>query len=349
MDPVLLSRIQFGFTIGFHFLFPPLSIGLALIIVIMEGMYVRTGNERYKKMTQFWMKLFALSFAMGVATGIVMVFAFGNNWARYSKFVGDVFGSALAAEGIFAFFLEAGFIGLMFFGWDKVSKGVHYLSTILVTVGAHFSATWICVANSWMQTPAGYKIVGTGEDARAVISNYWEMIFNPSAVNRIVHVLLGCWLTGAFIVLSISAYYMLRKRHMEFARTSMKIGLIVGSVAVMLQLFSADQTASGVAKYQPEKLAAIEGVFKTQPHTPFAIVGYPDMEKREVIGLKVPSLLSFLVYRNPVPAVIGLDQFAEKDWPNVPLVFATYHIMIFCWFMMFIGVVFGCFFGGKRN
>lgn len=349
MDPVLLSRIQFGFTIGFHFLFPPLSIGLALMIVIMEGMYVKTGKERYKKMTIFWTKLFALSFAMGVATGIVMVFAFGNNWARYSTFVGDVFGSALAAEGIFAFFLEAGFVGLMFFGWDKVSKGVHYLSTILVAIGAHFSATWICVANSWMQTPAGYKIIGEGDQARAVISNYWEMIFNPSTINRITHVLIGCWLTGAFIVLSISAYYILRKRHLEFAKTSMKLGLIVGGVAVILQLFSADSTARGVAKYQPEKLAAIEGVFKTRPHTPFAVAGYPDMEKKEVIGLKIPSLLSLFVYRNPVPAVIGLDQFDEKDWPNVPLVFATYHIMILCWFMMVIGIFFGCIFWWRKS
>ncbi len=343
----MLSRIQFGFTIAFHYLFPPLSIGLSLMIVIMEGMFIRTKNEKYKKMAIFWTKIFALSFAMGVATGIVMVFAFGNNWARYSKFVGDVFGSALAAEGIFAFFLEAGFIGLMLFGWDKVSRGVHYMSSILVAFGAHFSATWICVANSWMQTPAGYKIIGEGEQSRAVITHYWEMIFNPSTVDRITHVLIGCWLTGAFIVLSVSAYYMLRKKHLDFARSSMKVGLIVGGITVILQLFSAMSTATGVAKYQPEKLAAIEGVFETKPHTPFAIVGYPDMKKKEVIGLKVPSLLSLLVYNNPTPAVIGLDQFKREDWPNVPLVFSTYHIMIGCWFLMFMAVLFGCIFWWK--
>ena len=295
-------------------------------------------------MAIFWTKIFALSFAMGVATGIVMVFAFGNNWARYSKFVGDVFGSALAAEGIFAFFLEAGFIGLMLFGWDKVSRGIHYMSTILVAFGAHFSAVWICIANSWMQTPAGYKIIGEGEQTRAVITHYWEMIFNPSAMTRIGHVIIGCWLTGAFIVLSIAAYYMLRKKHLEFAKSSMKVGLIVGGIAVLLQLVSADSTSRGVAKYQPEKLAAMEGVFETKPHTPFALVGYPDMEKKETIGLKIPSLLSFLVYRNPVPAVIGLDQFKREDWPNVPLVFSTYHIMIGCWFLMFLGILFGCIF-----
>lgn len=338
MDVVLLSRIQFGFNIAFHYLFPPLSIGLALMIVIMEGMYVVTKKEAYKTMTKFWINIFALSFAMGVATGIVQVFAFGNNWGRYSKFVGDVFGSALAAEGIFAFFLEAGFLGLMLFGWDKVSRGVHYLSTILVAAGAHFSAIWICIANSWMQTPAGFKIIGEGREARAVVTHFWDVIFNPSSMVRITHVLIGCWLTGSFIVLSVSAYYMLRKRYSEFAQTTMKLGLIVSAFMVLIQLVSADASAQVVAKYQPEKLAAMEGIFTTEPHTPMTIIGYPDVEKKEVKGWKVPSLLSLLTYRDPVKAVIGLDQFPQHEWPNVPLVFTTYHIMIYCWGLMALAV-----------
>ena len=341
MDVLLLSRIQFTINIAFHYLFPPLSIGLALMIVIMEGMYLYTKKESYKQMTKFWVNIFALSFAMGVATGIVQVFAFGNNWARYSIFVGDVFGSALAAEGIFAFFLEAGFLGLMLFGWDRVKASTHYLATCLVAFGAHFSALWICVVNSWMQTPAGYKIVGEGDAARAVVTDFWTMIFNHSSVVRITHVLIGCWLTGAFIVLSVSAYYMLRKRHLEFAKINMKIGLIVGSICLVLQLISADSSAEVVAKYQPTKLAAMEGVFETKPHTPLTIIGYPDMEAKKVVGWKIPSLLSLLTYHNPETPVTGLDQFDRKDWPNVPLVFQTYHIMIYSWGAM----VFGAFLG----
>lgn len=341
MDVVLLSRIQFGFNIAFHYLFPPLSIGLSLMIVIMEGMYMVTKKESYKVMTRFWVNIFALSFAMGVATGIVQVFAFGNNWSRYSKFVGDVFGSVLAVEGIFAFFLEAGFLGIMLFGWDKVKPRIHYLSSILVALGAHFSAIWICIANSWMHTPAGFKIIGEGREARAVVTNFWEVIFNPSSVIRLTHVLIGCWLTGVFIVLSVSAYYMLKKKHLEFAKTTMKLGLIVGAFMVTVQLISADSSAQVVAKYQPAKLAAMEGIFKTKEHTPMTIIGYPDMKNEKVVGFQIPSLLSILMYRNTVTAVTGLDKFNHKDWPNVPIVFQSYHIMIYCWGLMVLTVIMG--------
>lgn len=335
MDVVLLSRIQFALTIGFHYLFPPLSIGLSLMIVIIEGMYMKTKNPLYKRMAKFWIKMFALVFAMGVATGIVMVFAFGNNWARYSRFVGDVFGSALAAEGIFAFFLEAGFIGIMLFGWNRVKPSIHYLSTILVTFGAHFSAVWITIANSWMQTPAGYQIIGEGEKARAVVTNWWQMILNPSAMDRLVHVMLGCWLTGAFIVLSVCAYYLLKKRHLDFAQTGMKLGLIASSVLVILQLISADMTARGVAKNQPEKLAAMEGVYQTKTHTPLYLFGHVNSKQEKVSGVSIPGLLSFLIYRTPKTAVKGLDQFPKEDWPNVPVVFQGYHLMIAMWGLMF--------------
>lgn len=339
MDVVLLSRLQFGFNIAFHYLFPPLSIGLAMMMVIMEGMYMYTKKPEHKAMAKFWTSIFGLSFAMGVATGIVQVFAFGNNWGRYSKFVGDVFGSALAAEGIFAFFLEAGFIGLLLFGWERVKARTHYLATILVTFGAHFSAIWICVANSWMQTPAGYKIIGEGQEARAVVTDFWEMVFNHSSVVRIIHVLIGCWLTGAFIVMSVSAYYMLRKKHVTFAKDCMKVGVIVGAVLVVLQLVSADYSARVVAKYQPTKLAAMEGVFETKPDTPMTIIGYPDMEKKKVVGLKIPSLLSLLTYHNLHEPVTGLDKESKENWPNVPLVFSTYHVMIYAWGLMTLLVI----------
>ncbi len=339
MDVVTLSRIQFAFTISFHYIFPPMSIGLALMIVIMEGIYLKTKKPEHREMARFWVRIFALTFALGVATGLVQVFAFGNNWAQYSRFIGDVFGSALGAEGIFAFFLEAGFIGLMLFGWDRVKPGVHYFATICVACGAHFSAVWIVIANSWMQTPAGFKIVGEGTQARAVVTDWWKMIFNPSSVDRLVHVILGCWLTGVFVVLSVCAYYFIRKRHRNFAFLSMKVALIVGGITIILQLFSADSTARGVAKYQPEKLAAIEGVYKTRDYTPLTLIGWVDSKEQTVHGIKVPALLSLLTYRNPETAVAGLDNFPKSDWANVPVVFQTYHLMIYMWGAMFLLLV----------
>lgn len=340
-DVVLLSRIQFALTAGFHYLFPPLSIGLSLMIVIFEGMYIKTGKQLYLNVTKFWVRIFALSFAVGVATGIVQVFSFGTNWGRFSEFVGDVFGSVLAAEGIFAFFLEAGFIGIMLFGWDKVSKGVHYLSTILVAVGAHFSATWIVAANSWMQTPAGFKIVGEGSGARAVITSYWDLVFNPSFLDRITHVVLGAWLTGIFMVVSVSAFYLLKKRHLEFAKSCMHTSLVMGAIVVLLQLASADSTARGVSENQPVKLAAMEGVFKTQPYTPLYILGWTDAKDGSVHGIPIPGLLSFLTYRNFEKPIPGLDQFKPEYWPPVGATFQVYHLMIWMWGGMFLAMLFG--------
>ena len=349
MDVVILSRIQFALNIGFHYFYPPLSIGLALVIVFMEGAFLKTKKEIYREMAKFWTKIFALSFAMGVATGLVQVFAFGNNWSAYARFVGDVFGSALAAEGVFAFFLEAGFIGLMLFGWDRVGPKMHYFATICVAVGAHFSAVWIVAANSWMQTPAGFEIVGTGTEAHAVITEFWKVIFNPSFLDRITHVILGCWLTGSFILVSVSAFYMLKKRHKEYAKPMLKFGLIMSAVLLVLQLVSADATARGVAVNQPEKLAALEGVYETRPYTPMTAIGYVDAEKKEVVGLKIPALLSFLVYRNFETPVTGLNEFPPDELPNVPVVFQTYHAMIMAWgLMVFLVALAGFFWWRKR-
>src|ERR1041384_3006769 len=226
MDVEILSRIQFAFTIAFHYIYPPMSIGLGVVMVLMEGMYLKTGNVIYEKMTRFWVKIFALIFGIGVATGIVMEFEFGTNWAVYSRYVGDVFGSALAAEGIFAFALESGFLGILIFGWNRVSPRVHFFSTIMVTLGSMFSAIWIVVANSWQQTPTGYHIVGEGMKARAEITDFWAMVFNPSSVERILHVWLGAFLAGAFLVLSVNAFYIVRKRHLEIAKPAFKIALV---------------------------------------------------------------------------------------------------------------------------
>lgn len=337
----MLSRIQFGFTATFHYLFPPMTIGLSWMIVIIEGLYLKTGNKIYKEMAQFWVRIFALFFAMGVATGFVLVFAFGNNWSTFSKFVGDVFGTLLAAEGVFAFFLEGGFLGIMLFGWDRVKPWVHYLSTILVTFGATFSAIWIVMANSWMQTPAGYKIIGEGANKRAVITSLWDVYFNPSFIDRLVHVLLGCWLVGIFLMVSVGAYYMARKKHMEFAKFTLKLSLVTAMVALILQLVSADSTARGVAKNQPVKLAAMEGVYETKEYTPFTVIGIVDTENEKVYGISIPGLLSFLTFRNFKEAIPGLNEFPKENWPHIPSVFYSYHIMVYAWFGMLLYSIIG--------
>ena len=349
MDVVVLSRIQFGLTSAFHYIYPPLSIGIALMIVLIEGMYLKTKNPLYKEVAKFWTKIFGLTFALGVATGLVQLFGFGTNWARYSRFVGDVFGSALAAEGIFAFFLEAGFIGVMLFGWERVSPKMHYLATFLVALGTHFSAIWIVIANSWMHTPAGYKIVGEGSEAKAVVTDFWQMIFNPSAMDRLTHVVLGCWLSGIFLFISISAYYLLKKRYMLFAKTGLKIGLVAGGIVLFLQLLSADSTAKGVSVNQPVKLAAIEGVYETVPYTPMSVIGWVDSKTETVQGIKIPGLLSFLVNRNLEKPVKGLKEFPKEDWPNVAAVFQTYHLMIFMWVGMVCCVLLGLYCWKKKK
>lgn len=339
MEVEILARIQFALTIMFHYIYPPLSIGLGLILVIMESCYLKTGDPTYKEMTKFWTKIFALTFAIGVATGIVMEFEFGTNWATYSRYVGDVFGSALAAEGVFAFFLESGFLAILLFGWDRVGPITHFVATLMVCLGAHFSAIWIVVANSWMQTPAGYHVVGEGLNARAEIVDFWAMVFNPSSVDRLTHVILGAWLAGAFLVISVSAYYLLKKRHQEMATRSLKIALIVAAIAVMLQLFSGDSSARGVARNQPAKMAALEGLYKTQKRAPLTLFGIPNSKEGKLdYEISIPGVLSFLTFDDMEAEIKGLDQIPRKDWPNVSVVFQTYHTMIAMWGLMFVTV-----------
>lgn len=352
MDVLLLSRIQFALTTAFHYLFPPLSIGLGLLLVIIEAIWLKTRNPLYHQMARFWTRVFALTFAIGVATGIVLEFEFGTNWATYSRYVGDVFGSALAAEGIFAFFLESGFLALLLFGWDRVSPGVHFLATCMVCLGAHFSAVWIVVANSWMQTPAGFHIVGEGLRARAEITDFWQMVFNPSSMDRLLHVLCGAWQAGAFLVVSVSAWYLLRKRHGEFARASLRVGLVAGMAASLLQLLSGHSSAAGVARNQPAKLAAFEGLYDTMPHAPLTLFGWVD-ERTEAVrgGVAIPGMLSYLTFGDASKPVRGLREFKPEDRPPVNLSFQFYHIMAGVGFGMIVlaGLGLACFWGGSLS
>jgi cytochrome d ubiquinol oxidase subunit I len=402
MSAEVLSRIQFALTVSFHFLFPALTIGLGLVLVIMQSVRLRTGNPLYLEMARFWTRVFGLIFAMGVATGIPMQFQFGTNWARYARFVGDIFGSPLAVEGIYAFFLESGFLALLLFGWHRIGPRLHLFSTCMVALGAHFSAIWILVANSWMQTPAGYhlvravKVVADGQEfpmsadlgtqaftisevslpagyvvrpedvphVRAVVDNFYEAILNPSALDRLSHTVLACWITGSFLVVAVSAWWLLRGRHVDSARASLKIGLAVATLACLLQMKSADSTARGVARLQPTQLAAFEGLATSRKEAPMGVAGMVSWKRDaqgRIVGLeesaiRIPGLLSILVSGNflhPMEAseteVKGLadlpsDEFlrrrhpgaSDEDlaklrpeyWPNVPVVFQTYHLMI---------------------
>lgn len=328
MDVLLLSRLQFAFTIMFHYLFPPLTIGLGAVLVGVMSLWWYTDDARYERMAQFWTKLFAVNFAVGVATGIVMEFEFGTNWAVYSRYVGDVFGSALAAEGIFAFFLESGFLGILVFGWDRVSRPVHWFASLMVFLGSVFSSIWITVANSWMQTPAGYQIVEGPLGPRAEIVDFWAMVFNPSSVERLLHVWAGSGILGGAFVCSIAAWYLLHDRHRWFARRSFVVGQLLILVSVLGSFVSGHAAGETVAEHQPAKLAAYEGHFETGPGDLW-LFGVPDVEEGDVdFGIAVPGALSFLVHGDFDTPIQGLEETPREDWPNVGLVFQTYHAML---------------------
>ncbi len=326
MNVEILARAQFALTVMFHYIFPPLTIGLGGLLVLMEWRYLKTGDPMYESLAKFWTKVFAINFAIGVATGIVMEFQFGTNWATYSRYVGDIFGSALAAEGIFAFFLESGFLAVLVFGWDKVSKKMHFFSTCMVALGAVFSSIWIVVANSWQQTPAGFVI----RNGRAELTDFAAAVLNPSTMHRLVHVWIGAYIVAAFFVMSISAYYILKNRHLEAAKKSFRIALGMGLVASLLAPLSGDFHAKNVAQYQPAKLAAMEGHFVTGTGpTPIYVGGFPDSESQTVKGgIAIPGLLSFLVYGDFKTPVAGLDKIPRADWPPVGLTFQTFHGMV---------------------
>jgi cytochrome d ubiquinol oxidase subunit I len=330
-DVVFLARIQFALTLMFHYLFPPLTIGLGVLMVIIEGIWLKTSDPFYKSMALFWTKLFAINFAVGVATGIVMEFQFGTNWATYSRFVGDIFGSALAAEAIFAFFLESGFLAVLVFGWNRVSPRTHFFATCMVALGSIFSSIWITIANSWQQTPAGYHLVKSALGFyRAEVTDFWAMVFNPSSVHRIIHVWLGAFILGAFFALSIAAYYVLRNRHLEFAKRTFQIALVYAAVASCAALISGDRQAKAVAVNQPAKLAAFEGHYHTGiGGTELYLLGMPNSRTEKVdFGLAIPKMLSFLIFDNFDTPVTGLDKFPVEDRPPVAIPFYSYHLMV---------------------
>lgn len=329
MDVEILARIQFAFTVAFHYIYPPLSIGIGLLIVLFESIYIKTGNKEYETLTRFWIKIFALTFGIGVATGIIMEFEFGTNWAVYSRYVGDIFGSALAAEGLFAFGLESTFLGVLLFGWNRVKPWVHLVSTIGVFLGSMFSAVWIVVANSWQQTPAGYHIVGEGLHARAEVTDFWAMVFNPSSVDRLIHTWQGAFLAGAFLVLSVHAYYLKKGRFVAISKKAFPIALGVATFFSFTQLLSGHSSADGVAVNQPAKLAAMEGHFEKNAPADLYLMGWVNKKDQTVTGIGIPGGLSFLVHQDFKAPIKGLNNFPEQDRPSqINAVFQFYHIMV---------------------
>ena len=266
-----LSRLQFALTAMFHWIFVPLTLGLGFIIAFMETAYYRSGNEFWKRTAKFWMKIFAINFAIGVATGIILEFEFGTNWSNYSWFVGDIFGAPLAIEGILAFFMESTFFAVMFFGWNKVSKGFHLASTWLVAIGANLSALWILVANAWMQYPTGMEF--NPDTARNEMVDFWAVIFSPVAINKFIHTVTNAYTLSAIVVIGISAWYLLKKREEEFARKSMKIAAVFGLISSLVLAWTGDGSAYQVAQKQPMKLAAIEGLYQGKNGTPLVAFG----------------------------------------------------------------------------
>lgn len=358
MDLVTLSRLQFAVTIMFHYLFPPLTIGLGAMLVYMEWRFLRTREAAWERATRFFVKLFAVNFVLGVATGIVMEFQFGTNWATYSGFVGDVFGSILAAEGLWAFFLESGFLAILVFGWKRVTPAFHFFATLMVAIGSVFSAVWITVANSWMQTPAGFSVqpmlrngepwVVNGEPMqRAVLTDFFAALLNPSTANRISHVLVGALVMGGVFVLSVSAWYLLRRRETEVFRRAFGVGLVTAIIGMVGALITGDANARMVAALQPAKLAAMEALAITPDGpAPLTLIGVPHAaEGRDATGLAVPGGLSLLVYRElpPETPVVGLDLLAPKDRPNGTIVFWTFRAMVYAGSALLALLVIACY------
>jgi len=325
MDAVILARIQFAFAAGFHFLFPPTTLGLSFIIVILETTYYKTQNETYKKLSSFLIKILGLVFVVGAATGISLEFAFGTNWSRYSRMVGDIFGAPLAAEGIFAFFMESIFLGILVFGREKVSKRMYLVSAFMVFFGSHLSGLWIIIANSFMQTPAGYEIAG----GRAVLTDFFKAALNHSTIIRYLHTLFAGWITGSLFAAGIGAWYVIKNRQKEYAKKLIGVSLILFIFTAVFQLFLGHGHSVQVAKTQPEKMAAFEGLWETQKNAPLSLFGIPD-EKKETthMFIGVPGLLSFLVHFDTEAEIKGLKEFPAAERPPVFLSFWSYHIMI---------------------
>ena len=334
MTVLSLSQLQFAATTVYHFFFVPLTLGLSVLVAIMETLYVTSGNEVYRRMTKFWGKLFLINFAMGVVTGIVMEFQFGMNWANYARFVGDIFGAPLAIEALLAFFLESTFLGVWIFGWDKISKKLHAVTIWLVAIGSNLSALWILIANSFMQHPVGYEIQGT----RAVMTDFGALLSNPYVWHQFPHTVLGGFTTGAFFVLGISAYHLLRKNHEVFFQKSFKLAAIFGTAAILLTALVGHSQTQYLVKNQPMKLAAAEALWNTEDPASFSVFTIVDQPaKKDIVSIRIPGVLSFLSYNQFTGEVKGLNdlqaefeaKYGPGDYmPSIPLAYWSFRIMV---------------------
>jgi cytochrome d ubiquinol oxidase subunit I len=348
MDVVTLSRIQFGLTTAFHILFPTLTIGLAVYLVAVETLWLKTREELYYRMYRFWVKVFAVHFAVGVVSGIVLEFEFGMNFALFSEAVGNVLGPLFAYEGMTAFFLEAGFLGIMLFGWKRVPRSIHFLSTCLVAAGACLSAFWIMAANSWMQTPAGYLL----ENGKFMVTSFQEVIFNPSFGTHLVHMLMASFETTAFAIAGISAFFLLRKSSDMFYRRSLGLALILAAVFAPLQVYFGDLKGQNVARHQPAKLAAIEAHWETNTDggAPLLVFAVPDMaDEMNRFEIRIPNMLSLLTTHSLDGEVTGLKAFPADERPNAFVAFFSFRVMAGIGFLFFFVMIWAFFLWRKKR
>jgi len=326
-DALVLARIQFAFTVSFHFLFPAFSIGLASYLAVLEGLWLRTGRDVYLTLFRYWMKIFAIVFAMGVVSGIVMSYQFGTNWAEFSDKAGPVIGPLMAYEVLTAFFLEAGFLGVMLFGMNRVGKGLHFTATLMVAIGTFISAFWILSANSWMQTPVGYGVNAAGQ---FVPQDWWAIVFNPSFPYRLVHTVLGAYLTTALIVGGVGAWHLLRDRQNPAARKMFSMAMWMAAIVAPIQAVAGDMHGLNTLEHQPAKVMAMEGHFDSHPDgAPFYLFGMPDQDNADIrYGLAIPKVSSLILKHDPNAPLAGLDTVDRKDWPPVAIVFWSFRIMV---------------------
>ena len=328
MDALTIHRLHFAFTVTFHYLFPQLTMGLALLLVVLKTMALRTGDEHYNRAARFWARIFAINFAMGVVTGIPMEFQFGTNWARFSKSAGGVIGQTLAMEGVFSFFLESSFLGLFLFGEKKLGPKGHWVAGFLVFLGSWLSGFFIVATDAWMQHPVGYVLGPHGE---ILLSSFWALLLNPWLLWQYLHNMIGAVVTGSFAMAAVGAFYLLVKRDEPFGRTFVRVGVIAGIASTVLMLFpTGDGQGKNIAFHQPATLSAMEGLFETEAGAPLALIGQPDVENRRLDNpLQIPRALSFLTYQRWKAQVKGLDAFPQDQWPdNIPLLYFSYHIMV---------------------
>jgi cytochrome bd ubiquinol oxidase subunit I len=341
MDPIFLSRLQFAATTLFHFLFVPLTLGLSIIVAMMETRYVQTGNPEYKRMTKFWGHLFLINFVVGIVTGITLEFQFGTNWSRYSKYVGDIFGSILAIEATVAFFMESTFLAVWFFGWNKLSPKMHAACIWIVAISSNVSAYWIIAANAWMQNPVGYEI----RNGRAELTDFIAVVTQPYAITNYLHTIFSGFIIGGFFVMGISAYHLLRKNEVSFFTKSFRMALVFSLIFSIGEIFMGDLNGKEMARLQPEKTAAAEALWETQKGVGFSMLVIPD-EKNErnfVEMFTIPKFLSFLTKGDWDAEVRGLKSWPLEDRPPVTLVFASFRIMVGLGFLFVALTVIGWF------